>query len=1219
VANRLRVLYVVQDFPPEALAGTQLSALWLAEELCERYEVHIFTGTRYPSLQDYSTVTDDLKGLTIRRIKIPAGNPVCPTDLYLNRKIEQAFESYVEEVNPNLVHIHHVINLSMGIIERTATRRIPMLLHIRDFYYLCPRIFLLDSSNKLCEGPLDELKCAKCLQASLMLYIPEHLRSTYTPQTFVQAVVDRIEYVKKLLLLPDIIVCPSGFMKEKLVRFGVPASKIEVHPDGVRELPRVRDKKLGSRVTFGFLGGLYLHKGAHVLLEAFSKLDQSKAELLLYGGGDQGLIQHGDLNIRFMGEYSHQDLPNILSKLDVLVHPSICHESYSLVIHEALAAGVPVVVSDIPAQRDYVKDGANGLRFKVGDPEDLKCKMEMIVRSPETLLKLRKQETKVKSIEEQTDEIEIIYLELIQKTSRSFKGETLAELEKIRQRAEVEGNRLKWELMQLRLKIDPMSSLLALYVSRPDLQSAFPEVMDGKYSRVLQWARDVLAAGRDSASSTLAHYAGWYKENEWLRPAGELGKKEDRLPWRLVRRYGRFSGRCFPGGTRRRVIVDRLAFAFRTALDEGFGSLFRRVVNRYVRRRRHFFELTRDEQYQVWLSNNELTEEKILQVQKEVSQFSYKPKITVAMPVYNAEEKWLRAAIDSVIKQVYSNWELCIVDDASTKRDVKKILEVYQSIDRRIKVKYLDENLGISGASNEALAMAGGEFVGFLDHDDELTRDAFFEVVKLLNQNPNLDLIYSDEDKKDLNGRRVEPFFKPDWSPDLLLSMNYVSHFSVVRKSLVDKVGGLRRGFEGSQDYDLILRVTELTNKIGHIPKPLYSWRKVPSSAAVSIEAKPYARESAKEALRQTLSRRGFNGEVLDGFGGYYRVRYAIREAPLVSIIIPTKDRVDLLKRCIRSIESKTSYKNYEIIIIDNNSTDSATLAYLESLRYRVVKFDETFNFSKIDNLGAKYAKGEHLLFLNNDIEVADEHWLNAMIEHSQRPEVGVVGALLLYPRNRAPHKRRRIQHAGVILGVGGVANHAFRHLPAECPNYFGLHRVVRNCSAVTAACAMIRRNVFEEVNGFDENLRVAFGDVDLCLRVREKGYLVVYTPYAMLYHHERATRGVLLPSDDEAYMIDRWSDTLIKGDPYYNSNLTLLRGDYSLASKGSSIRPLSVLLDIYYLRPDLQRAYPEAHNGDYSRLIDWAIVTGITVDSQRAALRPYRSYYASHTSDRWK
>jgi GT2 family glycosyltransferase len=445
------------------------------------------------------------------------------------------------------------------------------------------------------------------------------------------------------------------------------------------------------------------------------------------------------------------------------------------------------------------------------------------------------------------------------------------------------------------------------------------------------------------------------------------------------------------------------------------------------------------------------------------------------------------------------------------------------------------------------------------------------------------------------------------------MSMNYISHFTIFRKTLIDKIGGFREGFEGSQDYDLVLRFTELTKKIAHIPMPLYNWCKVPESAASSVHAKPYARTSAKKALREALKRRGQDGEVLEGFGGHYQVRYGVHESPMVSIIIPTKDKVELLKRCIESIDAKTIYKNYEIIILDNDSTDPDTISYLKNSSHRIECFNEPFNFSKINNLGARLAKGDYLLFRNNDTEVIDGKWLESMLEHSQGPEVGVVGALLLYPgREDSQSRYHRIQHAGVILGVGGVANHAFRGLPYETSNYFGLHRVVRNCSAVTAACIMLRKNVFDEVEGFDEDFKIVFQDVDLCLRVREKGYSVVYTPHSILHHNERATR-TLHPDADENFMIDRWKNTIIDGDPYYNPNLTLLREDYSLSFKGSTVRPIAVLIDIYNLRPDLQRAFPEARDGNYARLKEWAVKDGLTVDDAKVPLRPYGSYFLSN------
>ena len=769
--------------------------------------------------------------------------------------------------------------------------------------------------------------------------------------------------------------------------------------------------------------------------------------------------------------------------------------------------------------------------------------------------------------------------------------------------------------------MDPLSALLTIYHARRDLQLAFPGVRHGDYNGLLRWASQSTA---DNSRRLMDRYLQWYrtgtvsstdvlqlKDNQIKNLEERVNAIEAGLAWRLVTYYRRFNNQYFPPGTKRRWFMDKLALSLDIALNEGLRSLFDKALRRHPRRS------TPDDQYQAWLSSNELTDQAIFEIQSEASKFSYKPKISIVMPAYNTGASWLKSAIDSVVRQAYPNWELCVVDDGSTRTETKEILQHYSTKDTRIKIRYLKSNRGISGASNEALTFASGDFVGFLDHDDELASNALFEVAKALNEDPRLDLLYTDEDKKDLKNKRVEPFFKPDWSPDLLLSLNYVCHLTVVRRSLIERAGGFRSGFEGAQDYDLVLRVTELTNRIAHIPLPLYSWRKVPGSAATRADTKPYAREAAKKALSEALDRRGVQGTVTDGYGSYYHVRYRIKGTPLVSIIIPTRDRVDLLKRCIESIESCTLYKNYEIIIVDNGSVDPTTINYLKSTRHRVIRFDWPFNFSSINNFAAKHSKGDHLLFLNNDIEVLDEHWLEAMLEHSQRPEVGMVGALLLYPPERTSHGPSRIQHAGVIIGVGGVAGHAFKCLPADRENYFNLHRVVRNCSAVTAACCMISQSAFEEVGGFDENLKVAFGDVDLCLRLREKGYLVIYTPYAVLYHHETATRGTLHPMEDEDYVVAKWRDAIFKGDPYYNPNLTLLREDYSIASTGCSIRPLAILLDIYFLRPDLQRAFPEARNGDHRRLIEWAATKGTTTDDVRVPLRAYAFYHNSYVQNR--
>jgi GT2 family glycosyltransferase len=615
--------------------------------------------------------------------------------------------------------------------------------------------------------------------------------------------------------------------------------------------------------------------------------------------------------------------------------------------------------------------------------------------------------------------------------------------------------------------------------------------------------------------------------------------------------------------------------------------------------------LTRDDEYKISLREQAITPRRLTEIKAEMSGFKLLAKISIILPVYNTSEQYLRRAIESVLDQVYPLWELCLVGDGSTDPKLSRILLDYASKDQRIRVCSLEGHGGVVAASNHALRMTAGQFVGLMNQNDELTPDACLEVVKALNDHPDTDLLYSDQDKLDELGERVEPFFKPDWSPDLLMSLNYISHFSVVRRSMIEKVGGFREGFEGNHDYDLFLRVTEVTNNIWHIPRILYSQRQLPHSDVLTRES---LRVTAMSALREALARRGLKGDVSGGFGCSYRVRYSIENAPLVSIIIPTRNRVDLLQRCITSLESKTHYANYEIIIVDNNSEDKRALTYLGSLRHEIIRFEGEFNFSRINNLAAARAKGDHLLFLNNDTEVLDGHWLEAMIEHSQRPEVGVVGTLLLYPQHKSMDKAT-IQHAGVIVGPGGLASHAFTHYPAGDFGYFGLHRLVRNCSAVTGACLMIKRKLFNEVDGFDEKFRVDFGDVDLCLRVLENGYRIIYTPYAAVWHHESATRRGLHPDSDVRLMINRWKDFLIKGDPYYNNNFTLLRTDYSISPNGSMPRPLSLLMDIYNLRPDLRADYPEASRGDYRRLIEWAVIRGPR-DKAWMYLQAYASYY---------
>jgi GT2 family glycosyltransferase len=549
--------------------------------------------------------------------------------------------------------------------------------------------------------------------------------------------------------------------------------------------------------------------------------------------------------------------------------------------------------------------------------------------------------------------------------------------------------------------------------------------------------------------------------------------------------------------------------------------------------------------YEKFIAETALTSSDVSRMKKESENFEFKPVISIVMPVYNIEGHWLDKAVKSVQKQAYQRWELCMCDDASTVAHIKPMLIKYAAEDKRIKVTFRNVNGGIVKASNDALKMATGGYVGLLDNDDELSSDALYETVKAL-QEKKYDLIYSDEDKLEIGGQRSEPFFKPSWSPDLLLSCNYVSHFGVYRRKILNDIGGFREGFDGSQDYDLVLRFTEKTQEVKHIPKILYHWRKIPGSTAATADAKPYAFESGKRALQDALKRRKIEAEVADGtWLGSYRVIRKLQQKPLVSIIIPFKDKKDILETCLRSIFAKTTYEKYEIILVNNRSELLETAEYLEEMakdpRVNVQNYDAPFNFSAINNFAVKKAKGEMLILLNNDTEVIAENWIEAMLEHAQRGEVGAVGAKLLYPN-------KTVQHAGVVIGLGGLAGHAFSRALDIDPGYFGQSSVTRNYSAVTAACMMMRRDVFEKIGGFDEqNLAVAFNDVDLCLRLREAGYLIVYTPYALLFHHESLSRGFDINLKEVQYMQRKYAGLLSSGDPYYNINLTQERGDFSL------------------------------------------------------------------------
>lgn len=561
-----------------------------------------------------------------------------------------------------------------------------------------------------------------------------------------------------------------------------------------------------------------------------------------------------------------------------------------------------------------------------------------------------------------------------------------------------------------------------------------------------------------------------------------------------------------------------------------------------------------EEVYNVWRKKYIPNARKLKKQRAE--KLDYEPCISIIVPTYKTPEKFLKEMIDSVRNQSYENWELCIGDGSVTEDTVKNVVESYQKKDKRIKMLCLSENLGIAGNTNAALSIATGDYIALLDHDDILAPDALYEVVKWMNEHykDETDVIYTDEDKVSFDLKDYfEPHFKSDYNLDLIRSNNYICHLFVAGKSIVDQVGGFRKEYDGSQDYDFILRCIEQSKHVEHVPKVLYHWRCHPGSTAANQESKMYCYEAGKRAIEDHLKRMGEDDcqVVMTEHLGFYHVIYPIREQKKVSIIIPNKDQKEILERCIESIIQKTDYKNYEIIIVENNSTTNEIFEYYKTIEQRenirVVIWKDKFNYSAINNFGVRYANGEYLLFLNNDIEVIRENWLSEMLANVQRKEVGIVGAKLLYPDNM-------VQHAGVIIGMGGIAGHPLSRHPADDCGYFARGIIQQNLNAVTAACMLTKKEVYEKVNGFEEKLAVAFNDIDLCLKVRKAGYLIVYDPEALLYHHESISRGKEDTLEkrnrfegEVDYMAKKWKDVLEKGDEYYNPNLSLLSGNFEL------------------------------------------------------------------------
>jgi GT2 family glycosyltransferase len=606
----------------------------------------------------------------------------------------------------------------------------------------------------------------------------------------------------------------------------------------------------------------------------------------------------------------------------------------------------------------------------------------------------------------------------------------------------------------------------------------------------------------------------------------ELLRLQQSAAGRTAVRLQNTARRVAPLHTRRQRALHQVAQAAASLVEGGPAEVWHRV-----RRTRTLpdvgpspFSDTPDgrrRQYRAWLAQHEPSAAQLEAMRAQSSSWTWQPLVSVLMPVHDPERRWLEAAIDSVRSQTYERWELCIADDASQQPHVADVLQRAADADSRIVITRRTTSGGIALATNAALERASGELIAFLDHDDALRPHALHRIVEHFAANREVLVVHSDEDKILPDGSHADPFFKPDFSPHMLLEWNYVTHFVTVRAELLRSLGGIREGFEGSQDHDMLLRAADGGTPFGHVADVLYGWRMIEGSAALSSDYKPLAREAGRRAVAEAVARRGDEATV--DFGaqpGLYRVRYRITGTPRVAIIIPTRDQLAQLRACVGSLERLTTYSNYTITIVDNGSRRADTLAYLRASKHRVVTADIPFNHSVLINRGAEGLECDHLLLMNNDMSVITPEWLEAMLAHSQRADVGAVGARLLF-------RDGRVQHEGVVVGGLHLAGNVETGWP-----------VAREVSAVTGACLMTRREVFESLGGLDESLAEAFNDVDYCLRTRAAGLRVLVTPLAELHHREGGTRGRRIPQHDADHFAARWGSAATLQDPYLNRNV---------------------------------------------------------------------------------
>ena len=1063
----MRVLFITNGFPPSELGGTEILARRVARHfLGNGHEVIVFA----PACSHQQENDSWVEGIRIHRVPRPSGRR--HSFAYLDGAVDLKFASFLLEAKPEVAIVWHTINLSARILEVLDRMAVPFILYLSDFHFLCNQTHLLTAAMERCDGPEEGTKCGDCIAVAVREPID---REGKDPAQLGRL---RVSAMRELLGFAKTIVAPSEFVKEKYVDFGLDAEKITVISPGV-DIKSIRAglKPVASdRFRFGFFGGNSELRGISDLLEAFRSINDPSIELVLAGQGLNDVPPENlPANTRIIGRYLPDDVGRVLSEIDVLVIPSRCHESYSIVTREAAAVGIPIIVSDLRAQNEALEDGASGISFKAGDSADLAAKLLLLKKDAKLLRSSERRVTGVRSVEQTASELEKLCRDLVRT------------------------DQVTTEEIERRL-----SSLINECTDRMDEER---RALD-RLSHELSQDRTEVLAIRDS------------------------------FGYKVVRFCGARIDRLLPEGTRRGEFRKVVVTSLSVITEQGIRSYLYQAWEKIRQREIRIIEPVST--HGMFTETVRLSQEDVDRMKREIASMASRPIISVITPVYNTDPRWLRICLDSVLRQVYPEWELCLADDVSDKAEIREILQEYASKDQRIKLKLLEKHVGIAAASNEALGLASGDFVAFLDHDDELTQDAIFEVARAVSLNPDVDFIYSDEDKVDERGY-TEPFFKPDFSLHTLRSQNYLIHLAAVRRGLVVNVNGLDSEFDGAQDYDLFFRVLERTQRVYHIRKILYHWRKSSFSGAKNALAKPWIYEKGKLAVQRHLTRSGYKATVEMGKGsGLYKVNYQIQDAPVVDILIPTR-KISEVKECLTSLLNKTTWKNRRIFAIINGKKDYEVVELKGAFCEELDSFTDhetgligpqlPYNWSRMNNRAMSATFSPYVIFLNDDTRIISKDWIQNMLQFTQLEEVGAVGAMLLYPDGT-------IQHAGDYVTETGLPNHCFNGMGCNSFEVNGLAQSIRETSTVTSACMMVRRNVFQELGGFDEKLR-NFDDFDFCLRLREKGYKIIYTPYAKALHLEGPTRPQVLGGNIRHYLSKK--HPLARSDPFYRYEYTAM------------------------------------------------------------------------------